>query len=102
MAQNTKQDERRILSRFELRARSILKRLQDGEEILELFTRDVSSKGAFFLTSSPLPIETTLAITLFLPIGQATSRLSVAGKVVRAEDEGMAVQFDPGYTLAPA
>jgi PilZ domain len=95
--------DRRNISRFELRLRSLLKRLQNGEEVVELFTRDVSSKGAFFLTSEPLPIDTTLDMTLFLPVGQTLhSRISVAGKVVRTEDEGMAVRFDPGYTLAPA
>jgi hypothetical protein len=95
--------ERRNISRFDLRLRSFLKKLQNGEEVLELFTRDVSSKGAFFLTSEPLPINTPLDMTLFLPVGRSLhSRISVAGKVVRTEDEGMAVRFDPSYTLAPA
>ncbi len=79
----------------------MLKKLQDGES-LELFTRDVSSKGAYFYTGSPLPIDTGLAMTLFLPVGQTTSKISVAGKVVRTEDDGMAVRFDPSYTLVSA
>jgi hypothetical protein len=95
--------ERRILARFNLQLRSILKKLQDGEEVLELFTRDVSSKGAFFLTGNPLPVDTSLSMTLYLPVGESVnSVLSVAGKVVRTEDEGMAVRFDPSYRLVPA
>ncbi len=103
MDEQTVQSERRDLSRFDLKLRSVLKRMREGEEVLELFTRDVSSKGAFFLTSNPLPIDTTLAMTLFLPVGQsAIGKIGVAGKVVRTEDEGMAVRFDRGYTLVPA
>jgi hypothetical protein len=95
--------DRRNISRFDLRLRSLLKKLKNGEEVVELFTRDVSSKGAFFLTLEPLPIDTALDMTLFLPVGRSLhSKISVAGKVVRAEEEGMAVRFDPGYTLVPA
>jgi hypothetical protein len=102
MEQQGEQLERRDLSRFNLRLRSILKKPHNGEEDLELFTRDVSSKGAFFLTSNPLPIDTTLAMTLFLPVGKsAIGKIGVAGRVVRTEGEGMAVRFDPGYTLVP-
>jgi hypothetical protein len=103
MEQQGEQLERRDLSRFNLRLRSILKKLQNGEEALELFTRDVSSNGAFFFTNNPLPIDTTLAMTLFLPVGKsAIGKIGVAGRVVRTEGEGMAVRFDPGYTLVPA
>jgi hypothetical protein len=103
MEQQWEQLERRDLSRFNLRLRSILKKLQNGEEALELFTRDVSSNGAFFFTNNPLPIDTTLAMTLFLPVGKsAIGKIGVAGRVVRTEGEGMAVRFDPGYTLVPA
>jgi hypothetical protein len=103
MDKTTVDQERRNLTRFDLRLRSLLKKLQDGEEVLELFTRDVSSKGAFFLTSDPLPIDTSLSMTLFLTIGRSLSSMfSVAGKVVRTEDAGMAVRFDSNYTLVPA
>jgi hypothetical protein len=103
MEQQGEQLERRDLSRFNLRLRSILKKLQNGEEALELFTRDVSSNGAFFFTNNPLPIDTTHAKTLFLPVGKsAIGKIGVAGRVVRTEGEGMAVRFDPGYTLVPA
>jgi hypothetical protein len=102
MDEREMQQERRVLSRFDLRLRSMLKKLQDGE-ILELFTRDVSSKGAFFLTGNPLPVDTNLSMTLFLPVGEsARSKISVAGKVVRTENDGMAVRFDPSYTLVSA
>jgi hypothetical protein len=103
MDEKAASQERRILARFNLRLRSILKKLQDGEEILELFTRDVSSLGAFFMTGNPLPVDTSLSMTLFLPVGESErSKINVAGKVVRTENDGMAVRFNPSYTLVPA
>ncbi len=95
--------DRRNLSRFNLRLRSILKLVDEREEGRELFTRDVSSNGAFFLTPNPPPVDTTLSMVLYLPVGlSAMGKIGVIGKVIRIEEQGMAVEFDPGYTLAPA
>jgi hypothetical protein len=93
-------EDRRGLGRFQLRLRSLIQRLKDREEILELYTRDVSSNGAFFFAENPLPIDTSLSMTLFLPVGESVkSKISVEGMVVRSENDGMAVRFAPNYSL---
>jgi len=78
----------------------LIKELREREKILELYTRDVSSDGAFFYTNDPLPVDTDLSMTLFLPAGPTPKgKISVDGKVIRTEQEGMAVRFNPNYTL---
>ena len=73
---------------------------KEREKVLELYTRDISSDGAFFYTNEPLPVDTDLSMTLFLPAGPTPKgKISVDGKVIRTEQEGMAVRFNPDYTL---
>ena len=94
---------RRVLGRFDLRLLSRVKKLLDGDETRELFTRDISSDGAFLLTDDPLPVDTSLSLTLYLLVGQSLkSKITVEGKVIRTEECGMAVRFEPGYKLVPA
>jgi len=64
----------------------------DGVENTGFFTRDISSKGAFIQTSSPLTIGVKVDLVVTLPSGK--SFLNAAGKVVRVEQEGMAIQFN--------
>jgi hypothetical protein len=66
-----------------------------------LFTRDVSSKGAFILTPEPLPVGANVNLELKLTINglpdyhddEQNVKLRFRGKVVRACTEGMAVMF---------
>jgi hypothetical protein len=95
-------EERRTLQRFTLRLQAILKELRDRESSVELFTRDISSDGAFLLTDSPLPLDSDVEVTLFLPAGEIRkSKIRVDGRVVRAEREGIAVRFDSRYSFTP-
>jgi hypothetical protein len=94
--------ERRTLKRFNLRLQAILKELQDREKAVELVTRDISSDGAFLVTDSPLPLDSGVELTLFLPAGEVKkSKIRVDGRVVRAESEGIAVRFDSRYSFTP-
>jgi hypothetical protein len=96
-------DDRRGIGRFDLRLLSRVKKLWDGEETRELFTRDISSDGAFLVTDDPLPVDTNLNLTLYLLVGQSLkSKITVDGRVIRSEPCGMAVRFEPGYKLVPA
>ena len=100
MSEQSAGQDRRGIGRFNLRLRSLIKELREREKILELYTRDVSSDGAFFYTNDPLPVDTDLSMTLFLPAGPTPKgKISVDGKVIRTEQEGMAVRFNPNYTL---
>ena len=93
--------DRRGIGRFDMNLRSLIKECRERERILELYTRDVSSDGAFFLTDDPIPVDTDLSLTLFLPAGpQPKGKITVDGKVVRTEQKGMAVRFRPNYTLS--
>jgi hypothetical protein len=92
--------DRRGIGRFNLKLRSLIQELRERERILELYTRDVSSDGAFFLTDDPPPVDTNLSLTLFLPAGPTPKgKINVDGKVIRTEQNGMAVRFNPNYTL---
>jgi hypothetical protein len=100
MSEQSAGQDRRGIGRFNLRLRSLIKELREREKILELYTRDVSSDGAFFYTNDPLPVDTDLSMTLFLPAGPTPKgKISVDGKVIRTEQDGMAVRFNPNYTL---
>lgn len=71
----------------------------------ELFSRDVSSSGAYFLTTEPLDVGTRLMVSMLLnPQHQKRSRgrkarVTVGGMVLRKEQKGMAVRFDKAYKI---
>ena len=72
----------------------------------ELLSRDVSSNGAFFLTSHPLEVGTRLVVRMVLKpqhidsSGTRKALVTVGGHVLRKESEGMAVRFDKTYKIA--
>lgn len=75
-------------------------RLQSsGIENLDLFTRDISSKGAFVRTAAPLDAGVKVELSVAFPTGEMY--FNVVGKIVRVDKDGMAVQFDrPGLVSA--
>jgi hypothetical protein len=103
-------NDRRQLPRYQLRTPAIVKAaVQDQGTVAELYTRDVSSSGAFFPTDHPLPAGASVEITLYLMISAFGEwrrwphkvNVTTNGTVVRAEREGMAVAFDRQYQLVP-
>ena len=95
--------DRRGLQRFNLRLEAILQELRDRAEGLELYTRDISSDGAFLYTDHPLPLDSSVELTLMLPVGEVSkSKIKVDGRVIRAEQDGIAVRFDSRYSFTPA
>lgn len=68
-----------------------------GIENTDLFTRDISSKGAFIRTSKPLDSGVKVELFVTLPTGE--SYLKVTGKVVRVEQDGMAIQFNRPFIV---
>ena len=101
--------ERRREERYPLMAIAVLEiHLDNSVQQLQMSTRDISSAGAFFFTSHPLPIGVNVRIRLHLLIEGLKSigyehnvRLDVGGTVVRKEADGIAVGFDRNYTLSP-
>jgi hypothetical protein len=102
--------ERRQLQRFLLKAPAIVKTAVENQDMVsELFTRDISSGGAFFQTDNPLPAGSSVEITLFLLTSAFRAwrgrpykvKITTGGTVVRTEDEGMAVAFSEQYRMVP-
>jgi hypothetical protein len=101
MSDYTGAQERRNIERFDLHLLSLIRELKSREQALELYTRDISSDGAFFETDYPIPVDTRLEMVVFLPVGKAQkSRISTSGTVIRSDRGGIAVRFDPSYTIS--
>lgn len=103
--------ERRQLQRFMVKASALVQTIPQGEgQVLELFTKDISSNGAFFPMEVPLPTGLKVKITLFLSISAIESihdfvkktQIVTDGQVVRSTAEGFAVEFGKRYTISPA
>ncbi len=80
------------------------------EKVFELFTRDISSEGAFFPVEAPLPAGEKVKISLSLSIpslgrtGDPPRKavITTKGRVIRSTPQGMAVAFEGRYSIAPA
>jgi hypothetical protein len=107
-------EEKRKLERFDLKIPAKIKLAdlsQDvrGEEIPDLMTNDISSGGAFFHTTKPLPKGTDISIDLILPLDKLKklsedslhALIKVTGTVIRTESGGMAISFDSNYQISP-
>ncbi len=103
--------ERRKLERFDLKlpARIELVAPSQEEEILNLFTDDVCSGGAFFHTSQPLSEGTPVKVALVLSLDKLRDLkddwqqilIKVTGEVLRCDSEGMAICFKSDYDISP-
>ena len=105
-------NERRKLERFtiELPAKIEVVSINQKEMRLTLFTKDISSGGAYFRTQKPLPVGTEVRVDLVLPLDKLKKFLNdrekvtvnVTGTVLRAEPRGMAVGFSEDYKFGSA
>ena len=86
--------DKRTIERFALVLPACLK--SAGPEKCDIFTRDISSQGAFVQTANPLALGEKVEMVVTLPSGK--NFLNVTGKVVRVEQDGMAIQFSRANT----
>ena len=105
--------EKRKLERFDLGIPAKIEVLpwdqKREEDVLDLMTSDISSGGAFFHTSQPLPEGTEVKIDLVLPLDRLKELkedcdqvyIRITGTVLRSESEGMAVYFNEDYLILP-
>lgn len=103
--------ERRQLERFDLQIPAKIRLIESDsvQEAFDLETRDISSGGAFFHTTEPLPIGTGVSIDLVLNLDRLKAikedlpwvHIQVKGTVVRSESAGMSVSFAPDYQIRP-
>ena len=106
---NNQGREKRQAERYPLSTMAILEAyLKDQVEKFEFPTRDISSLGAFFLTSRALPTGVHVKTTMYLRIEalkamgkECEVKVDVDGTVQRAEEDGIAVRFNRGYKISP-
>ena len=92
--------EKREVQRFDLRLQTVIQKLENRANQFELYTRDISSDGAFLCIDQPLPLDTPVELTFFLPVKQQIrSKIHTNGRVIRSESEGMAVRFESEYQI---
>jgi hypothetical protein len=101
--------EKRRLERFDLALPAAIEFINEhnDERIINLFTTNICSGGAYFHTNQPLPEGTQVKIDLVLLLDKLRklkrehkkALIKVKGKVLRTESEGMAICFDKGYQI---
>lgn len=85
-----------------------MERQSGREHVLDLTTRDVSSDGAYLLSSSLLPEGTMVKLEFELASGSTgmparrngKARVEVTGKVIRTDGNGAAVRFGNRYKIS--
>lgn len=101
--------ETRKVERFDLRIETLLKVRDEAiaDKPPVLFSRDISCDGVFLATDCPFPIGTNLDLNLLLSQPEFSSmpederiNISTSGKVIRTDDQGMAVEFDKQYKIS--
>ena len=95
--QPVKRGESRKLERFSLRLPARISVLESDTPPLDLITENVSSGGAFFPTTKPLPegLAVLVELTLRRESGRGEAgRAKVKGRVLRSQPDGMAVRFE--------
>ena len=101
--------EKRCLERFELPLPAAIEVIRGtpnpSKGVICLTARNISASGAYFDTERPLEVGARVHIDLILALGKILEReeraayVSLTGRVVRAEHQGMAVSFDPNYRI---
>lgn len=73
-------------------------------ESVELLTKDVCSGGASFHTDSPMPLGTSVAVSLSLPRLRKSAAdralINVNGSVIRVGGQSMVICFKKKYTIS--
>jgi hypothetical protein len=101
--------EKRKVERFDLQLEAFvsLPGSASQNESKSLVTRDISMCGAFLKTETPLPVGSKICVDMILTLaGQKKQNarkawIKASGKVLRTDNEGMAVGFDDQSRILP-
>jgi hypothetical protein len=101
--------EKRTVERFDLQLEAFvsLPGSASQNEAESLVTRDISMCGAFLLTDRPLPVGSKVCVDMILTLEGRTKQgaqkawIKASGKVLRTDNEGMAVGFDNQSRILP-
>ena len=101
--------EKRKVQRFDLELEAFVS--MPGEtsqtDMGNLVTRDVSMSGVYLLTDSPLPVGSKVNVDMILTLGGRKKQnaqqawIKASGKVLRTDNQGMAVSFDDQSRILP-
>jgi hypothetical protein len=97
--------DRRELERFDLKLPARIDVLGPVEQALDMITENVCAGGAFIPTPNPLSEGQEVLVELVLrrESGRGSpSMVTVGGKVLRSQPDGMAIRFNKQYKIAPA
>jgi len=101
--------EKRSVERFDLEIETLLHVRNEAITDIPpvLFSRDISCAGVFLVTDNPLPIGTSLDLNLLLSTHELGNKpkderinLSTSGRVIRTDEQGMAVEFDKLFKIS--
>lgn len=104
-------DDRRKFERFDVSVPARLEMIGPegtGEKIV-LETRNLSAGGILIKHKYPLPVGSLVRMEIFLPapgletpstVREATV-ITVSGRIIRSNEEGMAVCFNDDYDIIP-
>ncbi len=101
--------EQRKLERFKLSVLTRVMVITSGKksEMLELYTENICSKGAYFKTGHPIhegarvELDFVLFVNKLVKLLGVYSFVKIAGTVMRSGSGGIAVNFDKGYEIMP-
>ena len=95
--------EKRKVERFDLHVETLLHVHVEGliERTNRLISRDISSNGVFLTTNNPLPIGTKVDLIFMIDLPELAinsnikkTNINTSGRVIRAEEQGFAVEFE--------
>ena len=101
--------EKRTVERFDLQLEAFvsLPGSVSPNEAESLVTRDISMHGAFLITDRPLPVGSKVCVDMILTLQGRPKQdaqkawIKASGKVLRTDNEGMAVGFDNQSRILP-
>ena len=101
--------EKRKVERFDLELEAFVSIPGDTDpaEKGRLVTRDVSMSGVYLVTDKPLPIGSKVNVDMVLTLGGRKKQnsqqawIKASGKVLRTDNQGMAVSFDDQSRILP-
>ncbi len=101
--------EKRKVERFDLELEAFVSipGETDQPDMGNLVTRDVSMSGVYLVTDTPLPIGSRVNVDMILTLGGRKKQnaqqawIKASGKVLRTDNQGMAVSFDDQSRILP-
>jgi hypothetical protein len=101
--------EKRKVERFDLELEAFvsLPGETDPSDMGNLVTRDVSMNGVYLVTDAPLPVGSKVNVDMILTLGGRKKQnaqqawIKASGKVLRTDNQGMAVSFDDQSRILP-